>query len=462
MRSSSTRPPSTEGPGPASEAPQVPEVGIEASGLTRRQLLRRGVAAGLAVGAVGVLADAPAGAAPRLRDGLANPTGIHPFRVKVPNKQLAALRRRVAATRWPTSELVADRSQGVQLATAQALARFWRTRYDWRRFEAKLNALPQFKTEIDGVDIHFIHVKSRHENALPLIMTHGWPGSIVELLETVEPLTNPTAHGGRAADAFDLVLPSIPGYGFSSQPTELGWETSRTARAWAELMRRLGYTRYVAQGGDVGAVITDNMGRQAPAGLLGIHMNLLVTALGGAPMPTNTDEERAAAAALAAFNLTGNGYVVEQSTRPQTIGYALLDSPVALAAWMLDHDTDSYYKIARAFLGGPPSGNLTRTHILDNVTLYWLTGTGVSAARSYWESFQARLRRGGQVPPPVTVPVAFSAFPGEIFQAPRSWVQLGYPTLMYYNKPARGGHFAAWEEPQLFTEELRAAFRSLR
>jgi pimeloyl-ACP methyl ester carboxylesterase len=462
MRSSSTRPPSTEGSGPASEAPQVPEVGIEASGLTRRQLLRRGVAAGLAVGAVGGLADAPAGAAPRLRDGLANPTGIHPFRVKVPNKQLAALRRRVAATRWPTSELVADRSQGVQLATAQALARFWRTRYDWRRFEAKLNALPQFKTEIDGVDIHFIHVRSRHKGALPLIMTHGWPGSIVELLETVEPLTNPTAHGGRAADAFDLVLPSIPGYGFSSQPTELGWETSRTARAWAELMRRLGYTRYVAQGGDVGAVITDNMGRQAPAGLLGIHMNLLVTALGGAPMPTNTDEERAAAAALAAFNLTGNGYVVEQSTRPQTIGYALLDSPVALAAWMLDHDTDSYYKIARAFLGGPPSGNLTRTHILDNVTLYWLTGTGVSAARSYWESFQARLRRGGQVPPPVTVPVAFSAFPGEIFQAPRSWVQLGYPTLMYYNKPARGGHFAAWEEPQLFTEELRAAFRSLR
>jgi pimeloyl-ACP methyl ester carboxylesterase len=467
MRSSSTPSSSTEGSGPASEAPRVPEVSIEASGLTRRQLLHGGLAAGLAVGAVGVLADAPAGAAqpttaPRLRAGSADPTGIHPFRVKVPNKQLAALRRRVAATRWPSMELVADRSQGVQLATAQALARFWRTRYDWRRFEAKLNALPQFRTEIDGVDIHFIHVRSRHQGALPLIMTHGWPGSIVELLETVEPLTNPTAHGGRATDAFDLVLPSIPGYGFSGQPTELGWETSRTARAWAELMRRLGYTRYVAQGGDVGAVIADNMGRQAPAGLLGIHMKLLVTALGGAPMPTNTDEERAAAAALAAFNLTGNGYVVEQSTRPQTIGYALLDSPVALAAWMLDHDTDSYDKIARAFLGGPPSGNLTRTHILDNVTLYWLTGTGVSAARSYWESFQARLRRGGQVPPPVTVPVAFSAFPGEIFQAPRSWVQLGYPTLMYYNKPARGGHFAAWEEPELFTEEVRAAFRSLR
>ena len=468
MRSSSTRPLSTEGPGPTSEAPHVPEVLIEASRPTRRRLLHGGLAAGLAVAATGVLADAPAAGAtqptkaPRLRDGLANPTGIHPFRVSFPGEQLAALRRHVAATRWPSMELVADRSQGVQLATAQALARFWATRYDWRSFEAKLNALPQFMTEIDGVDIHFIHVRSRHESALPLIMTHGWPGSIVELLETVEPLTDPTAHGGSAADAFDLVLPSIPGYGFSSQPTELGWETSRTAHAWAELMRRLGYTRYVAQGGDVGAVITDNLGRQAPAGLLGIHMNLLVTALGGAPMPTNTDEERAAAAALATFNLTGNGYVKEQSTRPQTIGYALLDSPVALAAWMLDHDTDSYYKISRAFLGGPPSGNLTRDHILDNVTLYWLTGTGVSAARSYWESFQAALRGAGQVPPPVTVPVAFSAFPGEIFQAPRSWVQIGYPTLMYYNKPDRGGHFAAWEEPQLFSEELRAAFRSLR
>ena len=389
-------------------------------------------------------------------------TDIRPYNIEFPDEQLADLRRRIAAARWPSRELVEDRSQGIQLSTIQALTEYWTTDYDWRKVEAKLNALPQFKTVVDGVDIHFIHVKSEHENALPLIMTHGWPGSVVELLETVGPLTDPTAHGGSAEDAFDLVLPSLPGYGFSSQPTELGWETSRTAHAWAELMRRLGYTRYVAQGGDVGAVITDNLGRQAPAGLLGIHMNLLVTALGGAPMPTNTDEERAAAAALAAFNLTGNGYVKEQSTRPQTIGYALLDSPVALAAWMLDHDTDSYYKISRAFLGGPPSGNLTRDHILDNVTLYWLTGTGVSAARSYWESFQAALRGAGQVPPPVTVPVAFSAFPGEIFQAPRSWVQIGYPTLMYYNKPDRGGHFAAWEEPQLFSEELRAAFRSLR
>jgi len=458
MRSSSTRSSSTEGSGPASEALQVPE----ASGLTRRQLLRHGVAAGLAVGAAGVVADAPAGATPRLRDGLANPTGIHPFRVKVPGEQLATLRRRVAATRWPSMELVADRSQGVQLATAQALARFWRTRYDWRRFEAKLNALPQFKTEIDGVDIHFIHVRSPHQGALPLIMTHGWPGSVIELLETVGPLTDPTAHGGRAADAFHLVLPSIAGYGFSGQPTEIGWSSARVAQAWGELMARLGYGRYVAQGGDQGAAVTDNMGRQAPEGLLGIHMNLLVPALGGAPEPTNTDEERAAAAALATFRATGFGYFLEQATRPQTIGYALLDSPVALAAWMLDHDTDSYYKISRAFLGGPPSGNLTRTHILDNVTLYWLTGTGVSAARSYWENARATAAGGGQTPPPVTLPVAFSAFPGEIFQAPRSWVQNAYPTLMYYNKPDRGGHFAAWEEPQLFSEELRAAFRSLR
>jgi pimeloyl-ACP methyl ester carboxylesterase len=357
-----------------------------------------------------------------------------------------------------SKELVGDRTQGVQLATAQALARFWATKYDWRTFEAKLNALPQFRTEIDGVDIHFIHVRSRHAGALPLVMTHGWPGSIVELLETVGPLTDPTAHGGSAADAFHLVLPSIPGYGFSSQPTELGWDTGRTARAWAELMRRLGYSRYVAQGGDVGALVTDAMARQAPAGLVGIHTNLLVPALGGAPEPMNTDEELAAAAALAAFAKTGNGYYVEQATRPETIGYALLDSPVALAAWMLDHDTDSYYRISRAFVAGQPTGNLTREHILDNVTLYWLTGTGASAARAYWENAQPR----SAAPPPVTIPVAFSAFPGELFQAPRSWAQNGYPTLMYYNKPARGGHFAAWEEPELFASELRAAYRSLR
>ncbi|MFJ7214968.1 epoxide hydrolase family protein [Amycolatopsis sp. NPDC098790] len=418
---------------------------------TRRQLLQGGIAAGLTVAMASAFGDSPA---------YASPAGIHPFRVAVPHRQLADLRDRVAATRWPSRELVADRTQGVQLAAAQALARFWTTRYDWRRFEAKINALPQFTTEIDGVDIHFVHVRSRHAGALPLIMTHGWPGSFVELLETVGPLTNPTAYGGTAADAFHLVLPSIPGYGFSGQPTGLGWDTSRTARAWVELMRRLGYPCYVAQGGDVGAAVTDNLGRLAPAGLLGIHLNLLVTALRStAGLPKNTDEEKAADAALEVFGATGRGYLVEQSTRPETIGYALLDSPVALAAWMLDHDTDSYHKIARAFLGEAPSGNLTREHILDNITLYWLTGTGVSAARAYWENAHAG---GGQTPPPVTVPVAFSAFPGEIFQAPRSWVQSSYPTLSSYHQPDRGGHFAAWEEPGLFTAELRAAFRALR
>jgi len=419
---------------------------------TRRQLLQGGIAAGLTVAVTSALGDPPA---------YSSQAGIHPFRVAVPSRQLADLRDRVAATRWPSRELVADRTQGVQLAAAQALARYWTTRYDWRRFEAKINALPQFTTEIDGVDIHFIHVRSRHTGALPLIMTHGWPGSVVELLETIGPLTNPTAYGGTAADAFHLVLPSIPGYGFSGQPTGLGWNTSRTARAWAELMRRLGYTRYVAQGGDVGAAVTDAMGRLAPAGLLGIHLNLLVTALRNtAGLPKNTDEEKAAVAALEMFGATGRGYLVEQSTRPETIGYALLDSPVALAAWMLDHDTDSYHKIARVFLGEAPSGNLTQEHILDNITVYWLTGTGVSAARAYWENSHAG--GGGQIPPPVTVPVAFSAFPGEIFRAPRSWAQFSYPTLSYYHQPDRGGHFAAWEEPGLFTAELRAAFRPLR
>lgn len=425
-----------------------------ASRPTRRQVLQAGVAAGLTVAASTVLGQTPAIAALPT-----DPNGVRPFRVAVRREQLAELHRRVEATRWPTRELVSDRSQGVQLATAQALARFWTTGYDWRRFEAKLNALPQFKTRIDGVDIHFIHVRSRHRDALPLIMTHGWPGSIVELLETVGPLTNPTAHGGTAADAFHLVLPSISGYGFSGKPDGIGWDSNRTARAWAELMHRLGYPRWVAQGGDVGAAVTDGIGRLAPAGLLGIHVNLLTPALGStASLPKNTDEEKAAATALQVFSTSGRGYIVEQSTRPQTIGYALLDSPVALAAWMLDHDTDSYRKISRAFLGGPPSGGLTREHVLDNVSVYWLTGTGESAARLYWE----RARTAGQSSPTVSVPVAFSAFPGEIFQAPRSWAEAIYPTLDYYHQPTRGGHFAAWEEPGLFTRELRAAFRPLR
>jgi pimeloyl-ACP methyl ester carboxylesterase len=386
---------------------------------------------------------------------------IRPFEVHVPDEDLADLRRRIGAARLPSKELVDDRSQGVQLATIQDLARYWTSEYDWRACEAKLNSLPMFKTGIDGVDVHFIHVKSQHENALPLIMTHGWPGSIIELLETVGPLTDPTAHGGSADDAFHLVLPSIPGYGFSAEPAELGWYAGRTAQAWAQLMPRLGYTRYVAQGGDQGASVTDAMGRQAPEGLIGIHTNLLVTALAG-PQPTETEQERAAAEQLATFRQSGFGYFLEQATRPQTIGYALLDSPVALAAWMLDHDTDAYYKISRAFVDGQPSGGLTRNHILDNVTMYWLTGTGASAARSYWEAGRAQALAAGQAPPEVKLPAGYTTFPGEIFRAPRSWVEKGYPNLIYFHEASRGGHFAAWEEPELFSEEIRAAFRSLR
>ncbi|RFU20857.1 epoxide hydrolase family protein [Geodermatophilus marinus] len=393
----------------------------------------------------------------------ADPTALRPFEVHVPEEDLADLRRRLAATRWPSRELVADRSQGVQLAAVQELCRYWATDHDWRACEARLNALPQFLTEIDGVDVHFLHVRSRHPDALPLVMTHGWPGSVVELLDSVGPLTDPTAHGGRAEDAFHLVLPSLPGYGFSAEPAELGWDSGRVARAWAELMDRLGYTRYVAQGGDVGAAVTDLMGRQAPEGLLGIHVNLLVTVLGGPP-PGDTEQERAALEQLATFQQSGFGYFLEMATRPQTIGYALLDSPAALAAWMCDHDTDSYHKIARAFVDGQPAGNLTRDHVLDNITLYWLTGTGASAARSYWEDGGARAAAAasGQPPPPVAVPVGFTTFPGEIWRTPRSWAEQSYPTLSYFHEVDRGGHFAAWEEPELFAAEVRAAFRPLR
>jgi pimeloyl-ACP methyl ester carboxylesterase len=390
---------------------------------------------------------------------------VRPFRVDVPEEDLDDLRRRIAAASWPTKELVEDRSQGVQLATLKALARYWTTDYDWRKVEAKLNALPQFKTEIDGVDIHFIHVRSQHEDALPLIMTHGWPGSVIELLETIGPLTDPTAHGGNAGDAFHLVLPSLPGYGFSSEPAELGWDAARTGRAWAQLMRRLGYTRYVAQGGDVGALVTDLMGRQAVEGLAGYHLNLLTAVLAvGDQLPKESEHEQAAAAAVATFREDGFAYFLEMATRPQTIGYALLDSPLALAAWLLDHDTDSYYKFSRAFVDGEPVGNLTREHILDNITLYWLTGTGASAARSYWEDARALAASlaSGQPPPPVTVPVGFTTFPDEIWASPRSWVETVYPGLAYFNEADRGGHFAAWEEPELFSEEVRAAFRSLR
>jgi pimeloyl-ACP methyl ester carboxylesterase len=421
-------------------------------------------------------------------------TDIRPFSIESHEEKVDDLRRRIAATRWPSKELVADRSQGVRLEALQALARYWGSEYDFGRVAARLSALPQFVTEIDGVDVHFIHVRSTSDDAQPLIMTHGWPGSVIELLDTIGPLTDPTSHGGGGADAFHLVLPSLPGYGLSAEPMEVGWDLGRTARAWAELMRRLGYSRYVAQGGDVGAGVTDAMQRQQPAGLIGVHTNLLVPALNG-PMPTDTDEERAAAAQIATFQRSGNGYFVEMATRPQTIGYALLDSPIALAAWMVDHDTDAYYKIAAAFVDGQPSGNLTRDHVLDNITLYWLTGTGASAARSYWEA-SGNLTRdhvldnitlywltgtgasaarsyweaygpdapaaGSQPLPASAIPFAFTTFPGEIWRTPRSWVDASYPNVVYFNAVDKGGHFAAWEEPEIFSSELRDGFRLLR
>ena len=350
---------------------------------------------------------------------------IRPFHVEIPEEELVELRRRIAATRWPSKELVEDRSQGVQLATLQELARYWETDYDWRKCEARLNALPQFTTEIDGVDIHFIHVKSPHENALPLIMTHGWPGSVIELLEAVGPLTDPTAHGGSAEDAFDLVLPSLPGYGFSGEPTEVGWDAGRVAAAWAELMNRLGYTRYVAQGGDVGALVTDAMGRQAPEGLVGIHLNLLAAALAIADqLPARVREGPRGARGARDVQGEGFGYYLEQATRPQTIGYPLLDSPLGLAAWMLDHDTDSYYKISRAFLDGQPSGNLTRDH--DRRQHHAVLADGHRRRRPpglYWESGRAQAPRPGRRLRTVSVPVGFTTFPGELFQAPRSWVK---------------------------------------
>ena len=390
---------------------------------------------------------------------------IKEFRVNFSEADMADLRTRLAAIRWPTKELVTDRSQGVQLATLKALAEYWTTDYDFGRIETQLNALPQFTTEIDGVEIHFIHVKSQHENALPLIMTHGWPGSVIELLETIGPLTDPTSYGGTAEDAFDLVLPSLPGYGFSSEPTELGWDAARTGRAWAELMKRLGYTRYVAQGGDVGALVTDLMGRQSVEGLAGYHLNLLTAVLAiGDHLPKESEQERTAHAAVNTFRQDGFAYFLEMATRPQTIGYGLLDSPIALAAWLLDHDTDSYYKITRAFVDREPSGRLSRETIIDNITLYWMTRTAASAARSYWEDARALAAAlaSGQPPPPVSVSVAFTTFPGEIWASPRSWVEAVYPGLAYFNEAESGGHFAAWEEPALFTNELRSAFRSIR
>jgi pimeloyl-ACP methyl ester carboxylesterase len=393
-------------------------------------------------------------------------TAIRPFHVEFADEQIDDLRRRIAATRWPTKELVADRSQGIQLEAAQAIARYWLDQYDFGRVEARLNALPQFVTEIDGVEIHFIHVKSPNDDALPLIITHGWPGSVIEMLDVIELLTDPTAHGGAAADAFDLVIPSLPGYGLSSKPTEIGWiPPVRVAKAWGELMQQLGYDRFVAQGGDVGAAVTHGMGLQAPEGLIGIHTNLFFPLLAGAKLPNETEEEKAANAAMDAFRAGGFGYFLEQATRPQTIGYALLDSPIALATWLADHDTDAYYKIASAFVDDRPSGNLTRDNILDNITLYWLTGTGESAARSYWEggpNYPQGPAPASPRPTTVTVPFGFTTFPGEIWRTPRTWVEAVYPNVIYFNEVDKGGHFAAWEEPELFSEELRAAFRSLR
>jgi pimeloyl-ACP methyl ester carboxylesterase len=424
--------------------------------LTRRELL----AATAAVGAIGLFPGA-------LRAAGAGDS-IRPFTVNIPQEEITELRQRIAATQWPDPETVADTSQGVQLATIQKLARYWATDYDWRKGEAKLNAYPQFITEIDGLDIHFLHVRSKHENALPLIVTHGWPGSVFEQLKIIDPLTNPTAHGATAADAFHVVIPSMPGYGFSGKPTTTGWGPERIGRAWAELMKRLGYTNYVAQGGDWGAFVVDQMGLQAPAGLLGIHTNMPATVpadvdkalLAGEPAPSglSADEERAYQQLVRTFKQVD--YATYMASRPQTL-YGIADSPVGLAAWLLDHnDADGQPAAAVATALNrttSATGELTRDEILDNITLYWVTNTGVSASRLYWEYKGGFFNAKG-----VSIPVAVSVFPGEQYQAPRSWTERAYPKLIYYNQLDKGGHFAAWEQPGLFAAELRAGLRPLR
>jgi pimeloyl-ACP methyl ester carboxylesterase len=395
-------------------------------------------------------------------------TDIRPFHVNVPDAKLTDLRRRIQATEWPDRETVADASQGVQLATMQALARYWATEYDWRKVEARLNALPQFTTNIDGLDIHFIHVRSKHDDALPLIVTHGWPGSVIEQLKIVGPLTDPTAHGGRAEDAFHLVIPSLPGYGFSGKPTTNDWEPAHIARAWTTLMQRLGYTKFVAQGGDWGNAISEVMALQAPPELLGIHTNMPATvppdvsralATGGPPPAGLTADERHAWDMLDFFYKKGLAYANEMGLRPQTL-YGIADSPVGLAAWMLDHDAASEALIARTFAGQP--GGLTRDDVLDNVTLYWVTGTAISSARLYWTTQQVSKGGGFFDVRNVALPVAVSVFPDEIYAAPRSWTERAYPKLIHFNRLDRGGHFAAWEQPELFVAELRTAFEPLR
>ncbi len=395
------------------------------------------------------------------------PTGsaVRPFRINVPEEALVDLRRRVLATHWPDRETVTDRSQGAQLAKIQEFVRYWGTDYDWRKVEAQLNALPQFMTEIDGLDIHFLHVRSRHPNALPLIITHGWPGSILELLKVIGPLTDPTAHGGRAEDAFDLVIPSMPGYGFSGKPQGTGWGPDRMARAWDVLMKRLGYTRYVSQGGDWGSVVADAMGRQAPAGLLGIHVNMPATvpadvakALNdGDPAPAGlSDVEKAAFESLNNLYKKGGGYAAMMVTRPQTVGYGLADSPAGQAAWMYDKFADWTYS------GGDPERSLTKDEMLDDITLYWLTNSATSSAQLYWENNNNNFNAVEQKTAEISVPVAVTVFPGEIYRAPRSWAERAYHNLIYFNEVDKGGHFAAWEQPELFTTEIRAAFRPLR